>query len=76
MEIKRTEAAIEAILFAMGESVELSRIATAVGQDKDTTPQAAASHDGPVSGGGQGDPDHRAGTVLSDVHEKKRCMNI
>ena len=37
MEIKRTEAAIEAILFAMGESVELSRIATAVGQDKDTT---------------------------------------
>ena len=37
MEIKRTEAAIEAILFAMGESVELSRIAAAVGQDKDTT---------------------------------------
>ena len=31
MEIKRTEAAIEAILFAMGESVELSRIAAAVG---------------------------------------------
>ena len=37
MEIKRTEAAIEAILFAMGESVELSRIAAAVGRDKDTT---------------------------------------
>lgn len=26
MEIKKTEATIEAILFAMGESVELSRI--------------------------------------------------
>lgn len=37
MGIKRTEAAIEAILFAMGDSVELSRIAEAVGQDKDTT---------------------------------------
>lgn len=37
MGIKKTEAAIEAILFAMGESVELSRIAEAVGQDKDTT---------------------------------------
>ena len=34
MGIKRTEAAIEAILFAMGDSVELSRIAEAVGQDK------------------------------------------
>ena len=34
MEIKRTEAAIEAILFAMGESVELSRIAAAVGHLK------------------------------------------
>lgn len=37
MEIKKTEGAIEAILFAMGDSVELSRIAEAVGQDKETT---------------------------------------
>ena len=37
MEIKKTEAAIEAILFAMGDSVELTRIAEAVGQDKNTT---------------------------------------
>lgn len=37
MEIKKTEAAIEAVLFAMGESVELSQIAKAVGQDTETT---------------------------------------
>lgn len=37
MEIKRLEAAIEAILFTMGESVELSRIAKAIQQDNATT---------------------------------------
>ena len=37
MEIKKAEAAIEAILFAIGESVELSQIAEAIGQDKETT---------------------------------------
>ena len=34
MEIKKLEAAIEAILFTMGESVELSQIADAIQQDK------------------------------------------
>ena len=37
MELKKTEAAIEAVLFAMGESVELSQIAKAVDQDTETT---------------------------------------
>ena len=37
MEIKRLEGAIEALLFAMGNSVELSAIAKAVGHDQDTT---------------------------------------
>ncbi|MBO5277898.1 MAG: SMC-Scp complex subunit ScpB [Lachnospiraceae bacterium] len=36
-ELKQTEAAIEAILFTMGNSVELSRIAAAIGHDEDTT---------------------------------------
>lgn len=36
MEIKKLEAAIEAILFTMGEAVELSRIAAAVEHDEDT----------------------------------------
>lgn len=37
MEIKRLEGVIEAILFTMGESVELSRIASAIEHDEDTT---------------------------------------
>ena len=34
MEIKRLEGAVEAVLFAMGESVELGKIAKAIQQDK------------------------------------------
>lgn len=37
MELKKTEAAIEAILFTMGDSVELEKIAKAVGHDAETT---------------------------------------
>lgn len=37
MEIHKIEAAIEAILFTMGDSVELSRISAAIGHDEDTT---------------------------------------
>lgn len=37
MEIKKLEAAVEAILFTMGESVELDKIAAALEQDKETT---------------------------------------
>lgn len=37
MEIKRLEAAIEAILFTMGEAVDLDRLAKALEQDKETT---------------------------------------
>lgn len=37
LELKQIEAAIEAILFTMGNSVELSRIAAAIGHDEETT---------------------------------------
>lgn len=37
MEIKRLEAAIEAVLFSMGDAVELGQIAKAIQQDKNTT---------------------------------------
>lgn len=37
MEIKQTEAVIEAILFTMGESVELDKIADTIEHDKETT---------------------------------------
>lgn len=35
--IEHTKAAIEAVLFAMGDSLELSKIAKAIGHDTDTT---------------------------------------
>lgn len=37
VEIKRLEGVIEAVLFTMGDSVELEKIAAAIGHDKDTT---------------------------------------
>lgn len=37
MDLKKTEAIIEAILFIMGESVEVSRIAAAIEHDEETT---------------------------------------
>ena len=37
MEEKKRKAAIEAILFTMGDAVELNRIAEAIGEDPETT---------------------------------------
>ncbi|MBQ4529759.1 MAG: SMC-Scp complex subunit ScpB [Lachnospiraceae bacterium] len=37
MEIKKNEAIIEALLFTMGDSVELSRLAATIGHDEETT---------------------------------------
>ena len=37
MEIKKLEAIIEAVLFTMGDSVELSRLALAIEHDEETT---------------------------------------
>ena len=37
MEISRLEGIIEAILFTMGDSIELSKIASAIGHDEETT---------------------------------------
>ena len=37
MDIQKTEAAIEAVLFTMGDSVELEKIAYAIGHDNETT---------------------------------------
>ena len=37
MEIEKLQSAVEAILFTMGDSVELSKIAAAIGHDEETT---------------------------------------
>lgn len=48
MEISRLEGIIEAILFTMGDSVELSRIAAAIEHDEDTTRKIDPSLEGYV----------------------------
>ena len=37
MEIEKMQSAIEAILFTMGDSVELEKLASAIGHDEETT---------------------------------------
>ena len=44
MSIEKTEAAIEAILFTMGESVEAEKIAVAIEHDVDTTVRITVSY--------------------------------
>ena len=44
MEIKQLEGAIEAILFTMGEAVELGQIAKAIQQDRATTEKLIQSY--------------------------------
>ena len=57
MEIKKMEAAIEAILFTMGNSVELTQIADAAGQGNNT--EDPPEYDGPLSAGRPRYSDHR-----------------
>ena len=37
MELEKIEAVIEAVLFAMGDAVDVEKIAVAIGHDKETT---------------------------------------
>ena len=59
MEIKKLEAAIEAILFTMGNSVELAQIADAIQQDKETTRKILQNMMEPLPTGGSWHSDHR-----------------
>ena len=67
MGIKKLEAAIEAVLFAMGDSVELSQIAAAIQQDKETTRKLLHNLMDKYQKR-SGNPDHRTGRCLSDVY--------
>ena len=59
MEIKKLEAAIEAILFTMGNSVELAQIADAIQQDKETTRKILQNMMTQLPTGGSWHSDHR-----------------
>ena len=69
VKIKEVEGAIEAILFTMGESVELSRIAKAVEVDPKTTEKIIHNMMDRYQEEGR-DSDHRTGEFFPDVHEK------
>ena len=62
MEEKNYEAIVEAILFTMGESVELEKIAAALELDKKETKKIIEHLMKEY---------HRAGRSLSDVYEKR-----
>ena len=55
MEIEKLQGAIEAILFTMGDSVELEKIAAAIGHDEKTTRKLIHNMMDRY------DPDHRTG---------------
>ena len=62
LKIKQMEGIIEAILFTMGDSVEIGKIARALEQDEETTRKV-------ICGGRQRRPHHRIGRCVSDVYE-------
>ena len=68
MEQKKLQAAIEAILFAMGGSVELKKLAQAIGHDEETTKKIIRQMIG-ESGSSNWKLRFRCA-------RKKRCMNI
>ena len=58
MEQKKLQAAIEAILFAMGGSVELKKLAQAIGHETKKRQKSNPPDDGPVSKKKVGISDH------------------
>ena len=65
------EAAIEAILFTMGDSVELTQIAKAVEQDKETTRKVIHHMMDRYQEGDRGIQIIELERLLSDVHQKR-----
>lgn len=68
--MKELEGAIEAILFAMGESVELSRIAKAINMDTKTTEKLIHNRWTGMSRRKR-NPDHRTGGSYQMCTRKK-----
>ena len=74
MEIKRLEGAVEAILFAMGESVELGQIAKAIQQDKPTTEKLLHNLMDKYKDEGRGCHLYTSGNWLSDCIWESRYI--
>lgn len=75
MEQKKLQAAIEAILFAMGGSVELKKLAQAIGHDEETTKKIIRQM---MTGMRKkiGESGSSNWKLRFRCARKKRCMNI
>ena len=72
MEQKKLQAAIEAILFAMGGSVELKKLAQAIGHDEETTKKIIRQ----MMRKKIGESGSSNWKLRFRCARKKRCMNI
>ena len=75
MEIEKYQAAIEAILFTMGDSVEIEKIAAAIGHDEETTRKLIHNMMDRYEEEDRGIRIIELENSISSVR-KKRCMNI
>ena len=77
MEINRLEGIIESILFTMGDSVELSKIALAIGHDEDTTRRIIhCTTDKDQWRRRAWREDHRTGRLAFKCAPRQKVMNI
>lgn len=73
---RQMKAAVEAILFAMGGSVEVEKIAAALEMKVESTEELLADMMEQYKKEDRGIQIVEPGTCLSALHLKKRCMNI
>ena len=71
VEISKLEGIIEAILFTMGESVELRKIAAAIEHDEATTRKIIHQMMDKYAAQDRGITDCRIGRLLSNVYEDR-----
>lgn len=69
LKIKQMEGIIEAILFTMGDSVEIGKIARALEQDEETTRKVIHKMMDKYVAEDRGVLHHRIGRCVSDVYE-------
>lgn len=65
------EAIVEAVLFTMGNSVELRQLAAAIDQSENVARRVVNKPSKTVSEGKQRDADYRTGECLSDVYQSR-----
>ena len=75
-EMDKLQAAVEAILFTMGESVEVAKIASAIGHDEETTRKPDPRHDGTATTKKTGASASLNWKTPFSCARKRKCTNI